>query len=97
MRDVLEYKRHGIRLCLLLQQRVRQLQQVAVTLEVVPRRGVSVRHLRGFRHLPPIDASLALEHLVRVTALGRLVQLEELSQVLLREVALNILLLVHNT
>ena len=97
MRDVLENKRDSVRVGLLLKQRVRELQEILVTLEMIPGRCITIRNLSRLFYLPSIHTSLALERLVCITALGRLVELEQLPQVLLREMTLNILILIHHT
>ena len=83
MGDILEHKRDRIRISLLFQQWICQLQKVMISLEMVPGGGVSIRNLRSLHHLPTIDTTLALERLMCIAALCHLIKLEKLAQVFL--------------
>ncbi len=97
MRDILEHKRDRVRTSLLFQQRIRQFLEIMISLEMIPRGGVSVRDLRSLHNLPTINTTFALERLMCIATFCHLIELEKLTQVLLRKVTFYVLIFVDHT
>lgn len=97
MRNILKDKRHCSSLGFSLEQRIGQLEKIMITHEMIPGRSIAIRDLRGLHDLSSLHTTFAFKGLVCITTFSLVIELKELSKILLREMTFHILIFIHDT